>query len=115
VAQTLGVNSSDDIYLDSSGNLVVVSGLDAVLQTCEQVAKTLLGECVLNTTLGVPYFETVWNGSPNVQQFTAGLRTAILSVPDVVEIVSLITSQNGDVLSYTAVIRTVYGSGAISG
>ena len=115
MAQTFAVNSANDIYLDSMGNIAVVYDLTAVLQACQEVAKTLLGECVLNTTLGVPYFQTVWNGVPNIPQFTAGLRTAILGVPGVIEIVSLITSQDGDKLKYTAVIRTSFGSGGISG
>jgi hypothetical protein len=85
------------------------------LQDCAQVAKLQLGEAVLNTNLGVPYFQTVWNGVPNIQQFTSSLRSAFLSVTGVVEVVSLITSQTDNVLSYTAVIRTIYGSGGISG
>lgn len=115
MAQTLSVNSDNDLFLDKSGNISISFDLQAVLQDCAQVAKLQLGEAVLNTNLGVPYFQTVWNGVPNIQQFNASLRAAFLGVTGVVEVVSLITSQTDNVLSYTAVIRTIYGSGGISG
>lgn len=115
MTQTFSVNAQNDIYLNKAGNLSLSFGLEAVLQDCSQVAKVLLGEMVLNTNSGIPYFQTVWNGIPNIQQFTSALRSAFLGVPDVVEVVSLITSQTDNVLSYTAVIRTIYGSGGLSG
>lgn len=115
MTQTLSVNQDNDIYLNKNGNLSISFGLQAVLQDCAQVAKLQLGEAVLNTSIGIPYFQTVWVGVPNIQQFTAALRSAFLSVPDVVEVVSLITSQKASVLSYTAIIRTIYGSGGLSG
>lgn len=115
MTQTLSVNENNDIFINSIGNLAISIGLEAVLQDCEQMAKTRLGECVLNTNQGIPYFEVVWNGVPNIQQFTSALRTAFLSVPDVIDVLSLITSQDANILRYTAVIRTIYGSGGISG
>lgn len=115
MTQTFAVNDNNDIFINNTGNLSIVFGLTAVLQVCEQYAKALLGEMVLNTNLGIPYFQTVFNGVPNLQQYTAALRLAFLTVPDVLEVVSLITGQTGSTLSYTAIIRTIYGSGGISG
>ena len=99
--------------------------LQAVLQGCAQVAQTLLGEMIYNVNQGIPYFQVVWVGVPNIQQFLAALRTAWLTtVPNVVEVVSLITSQvnnpsvqsqTADILTYSAIIRTAFGSGALSG
>jgi hypothetical protein len=79
------------------------------------VAKTRLGEISLATNIGIPYFQTVWNGVPNFQQFETALRQAFLSVTGVVEVVSLGVSQTGNTLNYSAVIRTVYGTGGFSG
>lgn len=115
MTQTLSVNANNDIYLTKEGNISISTGLQAVLQDCKQVARTLLGECVLDTTRGIPYFQAAWIGVPNIQQFIAALRSAFLSVPDVLEVVSLITSQTDNTLTYTAVIRTIYGSGGLSG
>ena len=115
MARTLSVNANNDIYLDHLGNLSVSFDLQAVLQDCAQKAKTRLGECVFNTNVGIPFFETVWIGTPNIPQFQAALRAAFLSVDGVVEVISLMTSQIDDRLTYTAVIRTIYGAGGISG
>ena len=107
---TFAVNSANDIYLDALGNLAFAFDLTAITQECQQAAKTLLGEMVYNTNQGIPYFQTLWIGVPNVQQFTAALRRAFLAVGGVLEVVSLITSQTNNTLSYTAVIRTIYGN-----
>lgn len=115
MTKTFAVNANNDIYIGDDGNLAIAIDLQAVLQACAQAAKTLLGEMVLNTDQGIPYFETVWNGVPQIQQFQAALRRAFLNVTGVVEVVSLITSQVDNTLQYTAVIRTVFGGGAISG
>jgi len=111
--QTLSVNASNDIYLTPQGNIAIAYDLTAVLQNCEQAVKTLLGEMVLNTDQGVPYFQNVFTGTPNLQQFTAALRVAILSVPNVLEVVTLTAEFSSDILSYAATIRTSFGTGVI--
>lgn len=112
---SLAVNSNNDIYLDENGNIAIVTDLLATLQACEQAVKTKLGELVLDTTRGVPYFETVFVGVPNLQIFNAGIKAAIIAEPGVVQIVALATKVNGGILSYTAEIQTVYGTGSILG
>jgi hypothetical protein len=111
---TFAVNSQNDLYLDGSGNISFAYDLMAISQQCQQAAKTLLGEMIYNTTTGIPYFQVLWVGIPNVTQFTGALRRAFLAVGGVLEVVSLITSQTENSLSYTAVIRTIYGSGGFA-
>jgi hypothetical protein len=121
--QTLAANVNNnipgvkvnDLYLDGDNNISMSFDLQAALEACSQAAETLLGEMIFNTDQGIPYFQTVWVGVPNIQQFNAALRSAFLSVPNVVEVVSLITSQVEDELTYTAVIRTAFGSGPVVG
>jgi len=119
----LGV-SFNDMYLNNLGNIAMVTDLQAVLQECSQAALTLLGECVLDTNIGIPYQQVLWVGVPNINQFLGALRQAFLKINEVVEVVSLMavqtnepnsTSQSADLLTYTAVIRTIYGTGAING
>jgi hypothetical protein len=104
----------NDLYLNADGNISLSFDLQAALQACAQAAQTLLGEMVFNVNQGIPYFQTVWVGVPNVQQFTAALRAAFLAVPNVVEVISLVTSQQNDSLTYSAIIRTSFGSGTIA-
>ena len=131
MTQTLSANVNNDIpgvapndlYLNSHGNISVSFDQECLLQECSQVAKTLLGEMIFNTDLGIPYFETVWGGVSNVAQFTASLRQSFLNVDGVLQVVSLVTSQGtdtsfnapfNDTLTYTAVIRTIYGTGVVT-
>ena len=83
----------NDIYLDANGNLATSNDLQCVLENCSEAARTLLGEMILNTDQGIPYFQVVWVGVPNETQFAAALRLAFLSVTGVVEVVTLMTSQ----------------------
>jgi hypothetical protein len=103
----------DDIYLDNNNNISMSTDLQAVLEECAQAAQTLLGECVLDTSIGIPYEQVVWVGVPNVPQFTAALRAAFLNVAGVTDVISIIVGQTGDVLTYTAIIQTIYGTGTI--
>ena len=105
----------NDIYLDSQGNISISYDLEATLEACSQAAQLIQGELIYNINQGIPYFQTIWVGVPNIQQYVAALRGAFLAVPNVVEVVSLMTQQVDNNLSYTAVIRTVFGSGGISG
>ena len=115
MTQIFAVNSKNDIYIGDDGQLAIVTGLQAVLQACEHVAKARLGEMVLAIDQGIPYFETVWNGVPNLPQFEIALRQAFLGVDGVTEVISLTTIQRADILSYTATIMTTFGGGTING
>lgn len=112
---TFAVNQNNDIYIGPDGNLVLISGINAILQACEQAAKTQLGEMVLETNQGIPNFQTVWVGTPNLQQWEAALRLALQNVPGVIGIKSIAFSTQNGVLSYNAVIETDEGIGAING
>lgn len=113
--KTLAVDDYGNPKLNSHGSMYFLTGVDAVIQSCEQAMKTMRGELVYNTSRGMPDFEYVWNGSPNPAQFEAAARAILLTVPDVDEISSFLVNVSGDELSYTAEIKTQYGTGAVSG
>lgn len=112
---SFSVDANNDLYLDAQGNLAISSGLQAVLEVCQQVCQTQLGELFLDINAGIPTFQTIWSGSPNVVQFEAAIKQAILSVPDVIGILSMSMSQTGDTFAYEAAIQTIYGQGVING
>lgn len=109
----------NDLYLNSIGNIATSYDQQAILEECSQATKTLLGECVLNTNVGLPYQQALWIGVPQVQQFNAALTNALLSINGVLEVVSLITSQGGaqsiNTFTFTAVVRTIFGTGVVNG
>lgn len=123
--QTFAVNADNDLYINEQGNLAIVYDIEAVAQACKQAALTLLGEMVLQTTQGIPYFTAVWVGVPNIPAFEGALRSSWLSIQGVVGITSLITVIGPylvpgttvpiTALSYSAIINTTFGSANISG
>ncbi len=113
--KNIAVNERNDIYIKDDGVLAINSGLAAVMQTCSNAAKAQLGEMILQTNRGVPNFQTVWNGAPNVAQFRAYLLRTLLSVQDVIEIRELTIDVTGGILNYQATIVTIYGTGVLNG
>lgn len=114
-AQTLAVNNQNDLYIGDDGNIAVVFNLQGTLQACEHAAKTKLGEMIFSTDQGVPMFELVFVGVPNLQQYEAAVRATLLSVAGVDDIVSFLMDLVDNELTYTAVIKTIYGTGSING
>lgn len=112
--RTLGVDTNNDLVLDGRA-LAVAVDLQAVLQVCAHCAKAILREMVFAQEQGMPYFETVWVGNPTTAPFEAAFRARIAQVDGVVAIDDLTTAQVGDSMVYEATIRTIYGTGAISG
>lgn len=115
MTRTLSVDSSNDIFIGIDGSLSIATARDAVLQACAQVAKAQLGEMVYAVDEGIPNFQAVWNGSPNLSQFEAYLRRNIEAVADVIGVDSVTITVTGGTLSYVAVIKTIYGPGVLNG
>ena len=115
MVKTLGTNSNHDIYIQPNGNLAFLSGQEAVEGACATASKLQLGEAVLQTTLGIPNFQAVWIGTPNIKVFESYLRNTLLSVEGVVSVVSLRAAYADNVLSYTAEIESQYGTLFLNG
>jgi hypothetical protein len=103
---------SNDVYLLPNGNLALGQGLAAVENGCANAAKLQLGEAVLQTGLGIPNFQAVWVGTPNIAAFQQYLRKALSNVPGVVRVVSLTTKVANNALSYVAQVESIYGNTA---
>lgn len=113
MTMTFATNSNNDIYLDAGNNLAIATGLAAVMEACRTASLAQLGEEVLFTENGIPTFQTIWVGTPNYALFTAYLQKTLLQVDGVQEIVMLDLKTIGDVLSYRATIKTVFGTGEL--
>ena len=120
----------NDLYLGSGGNIVLEGitkdnddQLRATLNACQNAAQTLLGECIFNTTRGLPNFQVIWNGKPNIALWEVALREILSDVPGVNLIDSVVfqratdTTQytSNDILIYTVTIITEFGAGTING
>lgn len=112
--KTFATTGTND-FLVSGRSLVFASDVDAVLLVCRHVSQTILGEMVFAQDQGMPYFQTVWVGTPTTAPFEAAFRDRINQVSGVVSIDELITEQTGDTMRYSATITTIYGTGTLNG
>lgn len=115
MTMTFGTNSDNDLYLNDIGNLVVLTGLPAIMAACETAAKAQLGEMVLNVNQGMPDFQVVWKGTPNYPLFAASLRETLQAVPGVNKVENITMENIENVLRYTATISTDLGEAVLNG
>ena len=111
----LGLNANNDIYLGADGNLVMLSGIEAVLTACQTAVKSQLGEMIFMQNFGLPNFQLIWEGTPNTAIYQAYLLDLLGGVEGVQSVSNLTITQNGNILSYTATITTIYGLGVLNG
>ena len=109
MTQTFAINAKNDLYIGANGNLAIVTGQTGVEQACQTASQAQLGEMILAINSGVPNFQSVWNGSPNLSIFRAFLRNTLLAVPGVLAVVSLNTSVVDHALHYQATISSTFG------
>lgn len=113
-------NSSNDMYVDASGNIATFSGIDAVVQACKAACQVQLAECVLQQGVGLPNFQLIWVGTPDYALWQSYLENTILAVDGVTGVDSIRLSVADNTLNYSALIETDFGqisipiSGAIS-
>lgn len=84
-----------DLVLDVSGNLAVASDPYSKAQDAASAIKTFQSEVWFNTTLGVPYFQSILGYRPNVSLMKAKFTDAAKTVPGVVSATVFITSIEG--------------------
>ena len=97
---TFAQNASGDSYLDASGNIAIITGVDSVSQTVSNALQLWLGEYQFNTTIGVPWFNIL---GQNFNQLLVNtyIEQAVLAVPFVASIVSINYVFNDTVRSVT--------------
>lgn len=112
---TFSTDIDNDLVIGADGNLEIIRDVNAAAQTTSHYAQTLLNEMIQDYDRGVPFFITVFGANVSIPQFEAAMKARILQAPDVTGIRSFETTQEGDVLRYTATIETIYGSANING
>lgn len=108
MTQTLSLNNQNDLYINSSGSLTMLTGQQAVAAACETACQTQLGECVLQTGYGLPNFSLIWVGTPDYALWQSYLEQILLNVAGVSGVQSISLSAQNHTLSYSAQITTIY-------
>lgn len=73
--------------LDTTGNeLKLTQGIEAIRQHLQVKFRLFLGEWFLDTTVGVPYYESILVKGPNLVLVSDLLKATILETPGVIEL-----------------------------
>ncbi len=115
MSRIFAVNENNDIFATQENRLAILEGKLSILQNCEHVIKTRLGEMIYAKERGIQYLENVYRGSPNILTFEAQARTALLRVDGVSSIIQITTDIQDNVFSYEVIIQTSEGTGVING
>lgn len=110
MTQTLGINGDNDIYLDTKGNIALLSGEPAVEGACQTASQAQLGEMQYEATNGIPNFQTVWVGVPTPAIFESYLRKTLQAIDGVVAVKSIAVQIQNNKLTYAAVIENAFGN-----
>ena len=109
------VNDNRDIFATANGRLAVRNGLQAVLQYAEHAVRAQRGEMIYAADRGIDYLNTVFGSPPNLLQFEAQVRAAVLRLADVTSITAFTITVNNNVASYAMTVQTLFGTGTING
>lgn len=103
-----------DLLLASDGALI--EGPQRITQQIKCTLLTLYGEWFLDTTFGVPYFESVMVKNPNRSEIEAILKDRIIDVPGVsgVQQMTMQIDREARTLRVDFVAATDYGDLPIS-
>lgn len=113
-ALTFSINANNDLYLDQNDDIAMNVDLLAVQDACLGAARTILGEMLFYINQGLPNFQAVWSGVPDIPQFETALRMTLLNVVDVEQILFIEVSMANNTLIYNATILTTYGQTEIN-
>ncbi len=115
MTQVIAINNSNDMYIDSTNNIALASGAEAIAQAAKTATLAQLGEMIFFQTQGMPARQVIFVGSPNYALYQAALISAITAISGVIAVTSLVLSASNGILSYTAEIETIYGSTVVNG
>ena len=72
-----------DLVLDASGNIACATDPYQVAQDVASAIRTFQGECWYQTTIGIPYWQSVLGQLPRPSFIRSELVNAALTVPNV--------------------------------
>lgn len=113
--KTIGTNQNNDIYIDSSGNLAILTDINALANVSKNAILTTQGEPQYNQESGIPYFETIFTDTPSIDLFQAAQIATLENLENVNRVSDYQYSQKDNIFSYSVKIDTTYGDIIING
>ena len=96
----------------STGSFVSLTGPEYAKQKIAQRFKLLLGEWFLDTTKGVPWFQSVLVKNPNLELIKSLFRDEILAVPGIVGVKDIEAMFTPSIRTLSLAYVAVYVTGA---
>jgi hypothetical protein len=84
--------SAWDLVLDTSGNIAVAGAPYSVAQDVASAVRTFLGECWLDTSQGLPYWQQILGMYPPKAFVRQAIINVAMQVPNVVSVEVMFTS-----------------------
>lgn len=112
---TIAINENNDIFTDSSNNLVTKKDIYAVADVLVNKSQLNLGELLYDTTKGVDYLGTIFNSPSEPAFFQSELIQQLEDTENVQSVYSFTSNTQDNVYSYTAEIISDYGNITLNG
>ena len=112
---TITTNKNNDIFVDATGNLATKNDIEALANVSVHTVLTALGEPEFNQTDGIPYFQTIFTDTPQIELFQAAIISALESLESVQRVSDFEYTQNNGVFSYSLKEHTIYGDIVLNG
>lgn len=112
---TIGINDTNDIYLDAQGNLAVKKDIEAMGDIYINKVQTLKGELVYNTDKGVDYFNTIFGEPVYLDVFQNQVINELTDTAGTLNITNYQAETANGVYSYIIDCQTDYGNIALHG
>lgn len=104
-----------DLELDSDGNILTLKdGSQLIAQRIQCRLQTFRGECFLDRSIGVPYFQEVMKKNPDLGRIRALLASVIAGVEGVSKILSLVVTHSAATRHMGVAFRVQSGDGTIA-
>lgn len=99
----LKLNDAGDLDLDASGRATLIGGAAQIAQQVRLTLLIFLGEWFLDTTFGMPYFQSILGKGRSVYEIEAIVRQRVRAVPGV-QMVGVINAKVDPVLRRLSVV-----------
>lgn len=102
-----------DIAIENGSPVIIDGGGDEVVQILRQRLRTGLGEWFLDTTIGVPYLQSIFKKNPSPVAIETAFKNEILNTPGVLELSEFELDVDASTRTMTLTFRVIGTDGPI--
>lgn len=112
---TIAFDENADIFLDKYGNISIAENAQALSFITLNAIRTVKGELIFYSDLGIPYFTTIFASPANIPMWEFYVKETALNVPGIASVDSFVYQITGNTLNYEMVLSTDTGEVIING